>query len=356
MLLLSPLIFMSSSMDAWGGRFNTDPALTGSRDASLGPHFPMNSDQGWFVEESYLLMKPYLGDLDYGNMVFATFSGSTTDYKIKVKTPEFEWNSGVRVGIGRYLPHHDKWDVSFYTTYIYGNTKDRAHGNFDQAKALVSINPPVTSTGSNRTSAVWRLNYFTLDLTIGRLFSMTPDIIFRPYLGLRGALIYDDFKVRNEGVVSITSPNMVPFVGPGNSKSFSMQDFWGIGPRIGTNFDYKFTGNWSFLGNLATSLLYGRYHVKEKQSASISNDPLAIPTSSKSFDHDNTLRANLEGGIGIGWEKWFQQNTIRIAPSLVYEGILWFDMNDFFTPERILSQLHGNLGFTGISFNLQVDF
>jgi hypothetical protein len=360
MTFLSPLFLLSSSLSAplsaWGGGFSERAASLGSKEGSISDHFPYNADQGWYIEQTYLLMRPVVGDLEYGDMVTAkNLSSSEVHYKIKVKKPDFEWNSGVRLGLGRYLPNHDKWDISLYTTYFYGSTEDKAHGNLDKLKGLSTSYAPFVVIASEKTKATWRMNYFVVDLMLGRQFCMTPRITFHPYIGLRGAFIYTDFKSTNYGDINIPLSNRNA-TGVGISKVKMEEDFWGVGPRIGTNFNYKFSGNWSFLSNLATSFLCGHYHVKEKNDSTLSVDAATIPLTNKAFDHDDVFRVNLEGALGLGWEKWFKNNSVRIAPNILFEGALWFDMNDFFKPLAVFSQDHGNLGLMGLSFNLQVDF
>ncbi len=354
-LLLSPALLISTSMDAWGGRFNNQTANASNGNPSMDTHFPFNADQSWFVEESYLLMRPSLGDLEIGNMITQKGAPTDTRYNISVKSPEFEWNSGVRLGLGRYLPNHDKWDVSFYTTYFYGDAEDHEHGHLDQSKGLAVSYNPFAIILSEKTKAEWRMNYFVLDLMLGRQFAMTSQIIFHPYIGLRGALIYTDFQSNNFGDVVVGSGSTIT-TSAGRVKVKMEEDFWGIGPRAGTNFEYKFTGNWSFLGNFAGALLYGHYHVKEKSKTTRTVSGVKALFISKSIDHDDAIRVNLDAAIGIGWEKWFKNNTVRIAPNLQFESTLWFDMNDFFKPSTTFSQDHGNLGLMGFSFNLQVDF
>ncbi len=358
-LLLSPVLLINTSIEAWGGRFNNqafnNQARASGSSSTLDTHFPLNADQGWFVEQSYLLLKPTLGDIEYGDMVTAKGSSTDSSYTIKVKSPDFEWNSGVRLGIGRYLPNHDKWDISFYTTYFYGDAEDHLKGDLSKFKGLSASYDPFAVILSESTKASWHLNYFVWDLLLGRQFSMTPEIIFHPYIGLRGTAIYTNFRSKNFGDITTTVQG-VQQTSVGKARIKMNEDFWGIGPRVGTNFDYKFSGNWSFLSNLAASFLYGHYHVKEKSTTTTIVAGAFQPTTTKSFDNDDTIRINLEGAIGLGWETWFQDNTIRVAPNIQFEGSLWFDMNDFFKPVTAFSQDHGNLGLMGLTFNLQVDF
>jgi hypothetical protein len=354
-LLLSPALLISASVDAWGGRSYGQTANATNSNSTMDTNFPFNADQGWFVEESYLLMRPSLGDLEIGDMTTQKGVLHDADYHINVKTFDFDWNSGVRLGLGRYLPNHDKWDVSFYTTYFYGDSEEHEHGNLDQGKGLATSYNPFATILSEKTKAEWRMNYFVLDLMLGRQFAMTPQIIFHPYIGLRGALIYTDFQSRNFGDLIIRSGSVLTPTA-GRLKVKMEEDFWGIGARAGTNFNYKFTGNWSFLGNFAGALLYGHYHVREKSKSIRTVNGVQTLSSSKSRDNDDAIRVNLDGAIGIGWEKWMKNNTVRIAPNLQFESTLWFDMNDFFKPTTTFSQDHGTLGLMGFSFNLQVDF
>lgn len=354
-LLLSPFLLATPLLEGWGG-YSLRQSQTASHDASLpDTHFPLNADQGWFVEQSYLLLKPTLGDLEYGNLISA--KGDISDLTVKVKSPDFEWNSGVRLGLGRYLPNHDKWDISFYTTYFYGETEDRTKSNLDRLRGLATAYDPFVVILSESTKATWRLNYFVWDLMLGRQFAMTPQIIFHPYIGLRGTVMYTKFRTTNFGDLTLTNPNTgVTATAAGSATVKFHDDFWGIGPRIGTNFGYKFSGNWSFLSNLAASFLYGHYHVKEKINTRFTAGTAALPINAKVWDHDDAIRINLEGAIGLGWEAWFKNNTVRLAPNLQFEGSLWFDMNDFSRPSTVFSQDRGSLGLMGLTFNLQVDF
>jgi hypothetical protein len=353
-LLITSLALIQPSVHAWGNRFNTTPISPD--DNHIDTHFPLNDNQGWFIEESYLIVKPFLGALEYGDLVSAKGPLDNTTFKVKVKEPEFKWNSGVRLGIGRYLPHHDKWDISLTSTYLYGDTDEHIHGNLSQPKALTPSYTAFALVSSAKTKAFWRLNYFVWDLSLGRQLLVTPQIIFHPYIGLRGTNIYDNFRSQNIGNISIIDSLGELTTFPGSAKVKIRESFWGIGPRIGTNLDYKFKGDWSFLGNIATSLVYGRYHVREKSISTAVGGGPSFPIIIKSFDHDNTLRVNLEAALGLGWEIWVRDNTVRIAPNLQFEGSLWFDMNDFFKPLASFSQNHGDLGFMGLSLNLQVDF
>lgn len=339
-------------------------------EASIPPeNFPFAQNQEWFMEESYLLWKPYMANMEYGNKdTFEQIDDSHFSDKFKVKDPDFEWSSGVRVTIGQYLPHHDLWDLGFTTTFYYTDTHDKIHAN---TAGGVAFNPSffpniatvAESIVADKGSFDWKLNYWALDLLVGRLFTMTSKIVFHPYFGVRGSLQYQHarekfFVFQDDGGGETVAVN---------GKSSIDNDFWGVGPRIGTSFIYYFENHFSFLANIAAALLVGGQKLKENSSDKrFTNDNGAIGElliTNKSKDTLHVIRSNVEASIGIGWESWLKNHTIRVAPSVNFEGSLWFAMNQlynfysaFSTSTNVEHRRQGNLGLMGLSFNLQVDF
>lgn len=333
-------------------------------ESKVPQNFPFSQQQEWFTEESYLLMKPYAGNMMYGNKnTFEQTEDFTYNNKIKVQEPEFEWSSGVRVAVGRYLPNHDLWDIGFTTTFYYSDTSDKTKAN---AANNVGFNPSFfasLTTLQDSGKFDWKLNYWTLDLMVGRLFDMTETTVFHPYFGLRGSLQYQHahasaflFKDSGDGIQS----NL-------NTRSGVDNDFWGVGPRVGTAFIYYFENHFSFLANISASLLVGAQHLKQKVKENLTTirdgDVSYRFQTLKTHDSLEVIRSNVEASVGLGWERWLKNNTVRVAPSLNFEGALWFAMNQLsnFYPSgssntNVQKRRHGNLGLMGVSFNLQVDF
>jgi hypothetical protein len=326
-------------------------------------NFPFSQNQQWFMEESYLLWKPYMENMWYGNKdTFKQIDANHVSDRIKIKNPEFDWSSGVRVTIGRYLPNHDLWDIGFTTTYYYTDTNDKVRAD---TLDNVGFNPSFFTSHAEPTDKGrfnWRLNYWTLDLLIGRLFNMTSNIVFHPYFGVRGSLQYQHARERTSLLQN--APNGFTLT---NQKSSIDNDFWGVGPRVGTSFIYYFKNHFSFLANISAALLVGGQKLKNNSFFNQLVDNTGIFTETdidtKSDDSLNVIRSNVEASLGIGWERWLSNNTVRIAPSINFEGSLWFAMNQLYNinPQidsgtNIEQRRHGNLGLMGLSFNLQVDF
>jgi hypothetical protein len=359
------LLASDTGLHGWGSSFTT-PAEQISTSPDVINHFPLSADQEWFVKEAYLIMKPYESDNDYASRL--TVSGSTStslEMKMRLEKPDFDWYSGVRLGIGRYLANHDKWDVTFYTTYYYAQEKDSSSPDRSKGSLLTPLWAPVFSGGATDGHVTWRLNFFNWDLSIGREFSMLKTITVHPFIGLRGALIYKDYKASyHDNFLSGNNDRIL------RQKFQATDTFWGIGPRAGVDLNFKFQPGWSFLGSLSAALFYGQFDVEEKISSKVSNFSTAAASKYHLLDKRYCVRANLDTSIGLGWEAWMKNRTVRVAPSILFEASCWFDTNQYFlgktssTSSTSLSSFpnvqnfrrQGNLILMGLSFNLQTDF
>lgn len=354
---LFTLLSTSSDLQAWGKpRY---PIETPPQTAPAAKEFPLREDQGWFVKESLLIWHPYEDDIDFG----ALYKGDQDlNFKLSPLSPDFKWGTGVRLAIGRYLPHHELWDVSITATYFYGSAERKSHAPDDNSFILSNWSPSQLGTAITQSSAQWRLNYFTWELGFGRSFFMTPTIVVHPHLDLRAALFYLDYENRN------TNTDINPFNNnpiEHKNRYSADNDMWGVGPRFGADFSYNFKQNWSFLGNFSASLLYASFDLSTKINGFSGITPSNL-TASRSY---NMVAPNLEAAIGLGWEEWVKNNTIRIAASFLFEGVQWFNMNRLFQLGLGGSSFHtlsvpftppthntGDLRFFGFSVNLQVDF
>ena len=229
----------------------------------------------------------------------------------------------------------------------------------------------INSIGTDLTKASmnWRMNYFTWDLGLGRYYRLKPTFYIHPHIDLRVALIDIDYKVNysRNFFISLALAN-TSIISP-THKFKADQDFWGIGPRIGSDFNFGMKYNFSIIGSLSAALLYGHDHVKEKIDAFIPSGSFITPISQHQKADATPLRTNLEASIGLGWDKWVKNNSVHLATSFQFEVSEWFSMNSFFHVSELFSgpQLpnvlfgeverhHGNLGYYGFSVNLQVDF
>ncbi len=322
--------------------------------------FPLNDQQGWYTRESYLLWTPHEDDIDWAAKFFSN-STSNVNVNTHLKKPDFGWYSGVRLAVGRYLPNHDHWDISLISTYFYANTENESSPDANDGGSLIPMwSPTAPLFNYTKGEGNWRLNFFTWDLACGRNLFLSSKITAHPFFSLRSYLIYESQSSKLSG--TLTTPNLVQTA---SSKFKGHNNSWGIGPRVGADFTFYLNKFWTLLGSLSGSVLLGSYKVSEN----IKNQFNATGNTFQVSDHGFDIRSNLEGSLGMGWEKWVNRNRVRIAPSIVFEASEWFDMNQWivvrnqssFGPVTNLQyytadRKHGDLTFLGFTFNLQVDF
>ncbi len=375
--LYASLILLSSSLIStllgWGTARYTPPTLDPPAAPTLNiSTFPLNEDQEWFVKPSLLVWRPYQDDIDTG----FTLTIPSTDpvvSKDKTQSVDFEWNTGVRLTIGRYLPRHEQWDVTLASTYFYSDTDQTVKGKGSPGAAITALTTiiegwnPAFLGPALQTKLNWRINYFTWDLAVGRLYNLTRKVIMHPYICLRTMLIYEKYSNKNETIIfnSLIEPVIA------NTKFKADSSTWGIGPRIGSDFTFNFGHGWSFVGGLSGSIVMGRYNIKESVDGFLTLDTPApsVPADLRIKDEDTVMRANLEGNIGLGWEKWVRDHSVRIAPSFMFEVTQWYLINNWSATNLPTSvapgdpdwgmnstRRMGDLGFLGFTVNLQVDF
>ncbi len=290
------------------------------------------------------------------NGVVEGFSGDNHD---------FDYNPGVRVGIGFYLDH-DAWNLDFEWTWL--NITNYQHANANTALGAVL---PLWALGSGtpqaqigaRTSSRWDVRYNTLDVSLGKPHYVSRYLVMNPFFGLRAGWIYQHYSVRYGG--QATGP-----LGSSSGTSTTNHndnDFWGVGARAGLNSDWILGKGWCLFGNIAASMLFGKFEIDQHYTLPGAN--------SEGYDLDYDFYQNVpnfEIALGIAWGKYFNKKRNHVALRAAYEFHEWWDQNNlrkFFsggtgTPATGTTSTgiytndvvsRGNFTLNGFSLSLQFD-
>jgi hypothetical protein len=192
-------------------------------------------------------------------------------------------------------------------------------------------------------------------MEFGRTFGLGRHLIFRPHLGLRGAIIDQDFDIIYKNLLEIRGRTPFP-----KAKIDLDNDFWGIGLRGGIKSRWMFSRDWGVFGNFAGSLLWGKLENKTKQNQ-IGGDGIWI-----NEKHDrHTVKGNIDIALGIAWDYYFStkchQDRYHLGLTLAWEQLIWFHQNeiDYFPGHLITThsfKQHGNLGLSGVTLGARFDF
>lgn len=282
-----------------------------------------------------------------------TPTGATTGFvNGKVKNASYDWDWGFRVGVGYNLPH-DGWDV--FANWTHFNTRSETNHTaepgfvFFPTQALPG--PPATGLDFvTVANSRIHLNMNLADLEVGREFFVSKWLILRPFGGGRGAWLHRTLKVRYKGGDLALGQKL-------NDENKTRWRSGGI--RGGLDSQFGLGSGFSFFGQMALSLLYG----KEKASFTEKNTG---PGGSFALQGDtknswSASRAMTDLAIGLRWDQLFGNDSIRIRLQAAWEQhqLFGFNQNMKFvssTVEGKFVQNQGDLAFSGISMQMRLDF
>ncbi|MBF8263004.1 MAG: hypothetical protein HW387_669 [Parachlamydiales bacterium] len=267
---------------------------------------------------------------------------------------DWDYNPGVRVGLGFYL-HHDAWTIDFDWTWL--NITDYAEYSSSNGGMIIPIwLPPIQPVATWRSlSAVWDAHYNTIDARLGKPYHISRYVVVKPHFGFRAAFIDQHFSVHHGGV----------FNGQTDAIHHGDNNFWGVGARAGIESEWIVGKGWQLFGNCAGSMLFGKFDIDQ-------NVALGAGGYNTGFDldwhkYDNVPNVDIQ--LGIAWNKYFNKNKYRIGVAAAYEFHEWFDqfnMKRFFGTTTASNPTttyqwqtdtasRGNLTLNGFSFKLQLD-
>jgi len=306
----------------------------------------LKNDWGVWVTGDVLLWKASEDDLD-----FAVKSSSRTLVKGDVVNPHFEWDWGFRLGLGYELPH-DQWDLFLNYTYIHGDAHKHvgagAGAIFGSYAAFFGITPLPTTVFEDSAHAHWDMNLNMADLELGRNSIISKWLSIRPFIGIRGLVIQQDYNISYRG----------GSIFPNDTQKVSMDnDFWGVGMRMGLDTLWGLGSGFSIFGNGAAALLSGTFDVHQRNHMEKQNINRINITDD---DHWNVV-ATAELALGVQWDHFFCKDRYHFGVNLGWEFNAFFNQNRLMrflstqTPGAF-TRSNGDLTFQGVTLGLRFDF
>lgn len=280
----------------------------------------------------------------------------------------FKWDWGVRLGLG-YNFEHDGWDVQAYWTYVRSHASKHVAADTDSSVTLQPIfsmlqrplaTPTITATDID---ADWtcKLNY--VDLELGREFWASKWLSMRPFIGLRGVWIDQDYEIEHRGA-NINATGFVDEIDFDNN-------FKGLGIRGGLNTQWGFGCGFSFFGDLALSTIYGRFSVDGEEESEQTVTPFADTDLAEWSDSFRVSRLAVDLGLGLRFEHMFGDNKDYLfMMSLGWENHMFLNMNQLWraqsanftagggtnTDQYIFVPESGDLTYQGWTLSVKFDF
>ncbi len=299
-------------------------------------------------------------------------------------TPNYSWDFGFKAGIG-YATTCDGWDFGVLWTHFHDGATDHVEANVDDNHTLL----PLWSAFSSGLGSVlyatdirtnWKLKLDLVDIELGRNFWTSRLVSIRPHVGLRVALIKQNYEIDHSGGSwsAIISNTIGDIAQPAfNNRVDLSNDYRGIGLRSGLDSFWNFGCGWALYGNLAASIIYGRFKVDHDEQNRLAANPHPKTKILETHESFRASRAMLDLALGVQWSGMFCDCKYGITVALGWEHHLLFDQNQMWrvnrigdvssaiaggtslpnlTGENVYHQRRGDLDTQGWTFTVKFDF
>lgn len=316
----------------------------------------------WFLQLSLLYWHAKVNGTDFGYSI----ANSNGQFAIsgRLKEMEFDWDWGLKAGLGYNLTH-DGWDI--FLGYTWFDTRGSKRASSSRNNALVPLQGSSAITTPNgffaystKARSLFRITLNSLDLEMGRYYYVSEHLALRPQIGAKAGWIQLGQAIRYGGGVLGTTGTAT---GADNHLVHvkGKNEFVGIGPRVGAFSSWHICRGLSIFGNVATSLLYGNFDITHKNEYSL----LKCLNNIKLSEKCHIFIPNIEFQIGLQFAQYFNDDRNHVRLQINYDTQYFWRINQMIRANQILSldkpvanycHFSEDLGIYGITATLRIDF
>jgi hypothetical protein len=261
-----------------------------------------------------------------------------------VFSPDWEWNSGFKVGIGVTFNERN-WDLYLNYTWLHTDASESFTLKDYQPNVLFPYSADnavfylFNGIQGEYTNARgrWDLHFNVLDLELGRTFVVTDYLTLRPHFGLKSSWQDDDFHH--------TYGNLA-----GSISGKRDQDYWGIGLRAGVKSKWFFVKHWGVFGDLALSALWSHYKLHNTDTF---DNGTSIPLMNMN-ETVHSIQPVIELVLGFLYETTYNDDKYRFNIHAGWEMQSWINQNQRIALAQVGSK--GDLSLQGLTAGLRFDF
>ena len=280
----------------------------------------------WFITFDALFWRTKIGGTEYAYT--DQDPAATLPVKGRTKHIEFDWDWGIRAGLG-YNFDYDQWDVKAQYTWWDTNGSDSTRAGLNSSIIPMRgssqlIEDPTTGQTEQflfctSAKSQYDFSYQAVDLELGRDYYVSSMLSLRPFWGLKTAWMDLEQITRYTG-----GDTQDGFLGLGRNTVHVKEDsdFWGIGPRTGVDTRWYLGEGFSIFGNVALAALFGFFDVdhKEKYSA-ISTNRIRLHANRHAFS------PTIQYQVGLRYASYVLERRYHISIGAAFEGQYWWRQN-----------------------------
>lgn len=303
---------------------------------------------GWSLSGAALFWRASVGGTEYA-YTDADLAGNAVRIKGRNKHIDFDTDWGLRFGLG-YNAIHDGWDVLLQYTWFDTNGSDstRAGPNSSvvQSRAWERIRSTAHFTHCGSAKSMYNFDYQSLNLELGRSYFISSKLSLRPHIGLKSAWIDQSQITRyTDGDLAANTVHV---------KDDS--DFWGLGPRFGSDSKWHLTNGFSVVGNIAAALLCGHFDVDHNERFS------AVKINRiRLHDNQHAFSPMVQMKLGLHYDKYLNDNKQHVGVGIGYEAEYWWRQNQIFQLDQTptffqFEHASEDVSMHGLTIDLKLDF
>jgi hypothetical protein len=291
----------------------------------------------------YLLLQPFEEGIAIAirNDDRQESAGATINFNTK-------WQSAVRCSIG-YAP---SFTLRAAWTDFHTKNVNHAHESTDlSGVGLIGIWMPAIDENVLYAFAAmsWKIDFDTVDLTLGKRFKVSNALLFNPYCSVRWAMIGQHFHT----VYSL--PSDAAHLG---DEVQVLNDFHGIGPGAGMSAEWGFAHGWMIFAEGTAALLQGKFRTHSGFSSAEQPSEELLNSVDAVFSR---MVPVADFYFGLGWGKTFSKKCRYLGWRLCYENHIYWEQSQWRraigsdAPATALLETH-DLSVQGFSLRGELEF
>lgn len=284
----------------------------------------------------------------------------------KYLNPDFDWNWGFKAGL-TYNTTCDGWDVGVVWTRYRGKASSHDEAETDDNQTLLplwsALQPPNAPLFATDIEANWDLDLDLIDFELGREFWNSRLLTLRPFIGVRVALIRQDYDLKFKGGSWSTAGVSGT---PVNGLVDLDNDFKGAGLRAGLDSVWNFGCGWAIYGDFAANIIYGKFDFDHDEYNRQAAAPFSKSKVLETENHFRTSRFIGDLALGVQYSALFCDCKYGFSAQLGWEQHIFLDQNQMWrvvrigsvgdmpnSGENVFHQRRGDLDTAGVSLTLK---
>ncbi|MBS0628693.1 MAG: hypothetical protein JSS30_00540 [Verrucomicrobia bacterium] len=258
----------------------------------------------------------------------------------RYKKPFPKWECGLKFGVS-YCSPCDGWDVGIEWTWFQGKGFNHIGADPNSNHTLIALWSQFVPAQAGVVYATeakndWKVKLNLIDFELGRNFWVSRYLAIRPFVGLRYASIHQHNQIYYDGGSWTANFTTVTPIQPAFNGIVDLHNNYnGTGLRSGLDSEWNFGCGWSLYGNLAASIIYGRFNVDHDEYIRLARNPHSITNIHETEESFRALRPILDLGLGIKWSTMFCSCKYGFVAMLGYEQHIFFDQNQMWRVTRV---------------------